>query len=92
MLLYQEGLNNVQEQYDNPTADSLVEQVSEQVSTDKILDLKNGIYNLFVSLFNDYTIDFGPIKAVELSTQFLDEISENFKQILNQNTESKEKP
>jgi hypothetical protein len=43
-------------------------------------------------LFNDYTIDFGPIKAVELSTQFLDEISENFKQILNQNTESKEKP
>jgi len=92
MLLYQEGLNNVQEQYDNPTADSLVEQVSEQVSTDKILDLKSGIYNLFVSLFNDYTIDFGPIKAVELSTQFLDEISENFKQILNQNTESKEKP
>ena len=82
----------MQEQYDNPTADSLVEQVSEQVSTDKILDLKSGIYNLFVSLFNDYTIDFGPIKAVELSTQFLDEISENFKQILNQNTESKEKP
>lgn len=82
----------MQEQQDNPIADSLVEQVTEQVSTDKILDLKNGIYNLFVSLFNDYTIDFGPVRAVELSTQFLDEISENFKQILNQNTESKEKP
>lgn len=75
---------------DNSTINTLVTQVNEQVSTDKILDLKNGIYNLFVSLFNDYTIDYGPIKAVELSTQFLDEISENFKQILKQNTESKE--
>ena len=56
----------------------------------KNFDLKNGIYNLFVSLFNNLVIDYGPTEAVHLSTQFLDEISTNFKQILNNNTESKE--
>ena len=80
----------MQEEDDNTKVDGLIDQVDEHVSTDKVLDLKSGIYNLFVSLFNDYTIDFGPVKAVELSTQFLDEISTNFKQILNNNTESKE--
>ena len=80
----------MQNEDDNTKVDGLIDQVDEHVSTDKVLDLKSGIYNLFVSLFNDYTIDFGPVKAVELSTQFLDEISTNFKQILNNNTESKE--
>jgi hypothetical protein len=80
----------MQDEDDNTKVDGLIDQVDEHVSTDKVLDLKSGIYNLFVSLFNDYTIDFGPVKAVELSTQFLDEISTNFKQILNNNTESKE--
>jgi hypothetical protein len=80
----------MQDEDDNTKIDGLIDQVDEHVSTDKVLDLKSGIYNLFVSLFNDYTIDFGPVKAVELSTQFLDEISTNFKQILNNNTESKE--
>ncbi len=75
---------NAEEEY------SLISQIEENVSTDKILDLKNGIYNLFVSLFNYYTIDYGPSQAVELSTQFLDEISNNFKQILNKNTNDKE--
>ena len=80
----------MQDEDDNTKVDGLIDQVDEHVSTDKVLDLKSGIYNWFVSLFNDYTIDFGPVKAVELSTQFLDEISTNFKQILNNNTESKE--
>jgi hypothetical protein len=80
----------MQDEDDNTKVDGLIDQVDEHVSTDKALDLKSGIYNLFVSLFNDYTIDFGPVRAVELSTQFLDEISTNFKQILNNNTESKE--
>ena len=71
--------------------DSLVAQVDEQVSTDTVLDLKSGIYNLFISLFNDYTIEYCPIEAVRLSTEFLDEISLNFKSILNNNTESKDK-
>lgn len=69
---------------------NLISEADENVSTDKILDLKNGIYNLFVSLFNYYVIDYGPTEAVELSTNFLDEISNNFKQILNNNTQNKE--
>ncbi len=87
---YQEGLNNMIEDDNDPKIDSLVEQVDENVSTDTTIDLKNGIYNLFVSLFNNLVIDYGPTEAVHLSTQFLDEISTNFKQILNNNTESKE--
>lgn len=69
---------------------SLISETNQDVSSDKILDLKNGIYNLFVSLFNYYVIDYGPTQAVELSTKFLDEISNNFKQILNNNTQNKE--
>ena len=71
--------------------DSLIAQVDEQVSTNTVLDLKSGIYNLFISLFNDYTIEYGPMEAVRLSTEFLDEISLNFKAILNNNIESKDK-
>ena len=69
---------------------NLISETDQDVSSDKILDLKNGIYNLFVSLFNYYVIDYGPTQAVELSTKFLDEISNNFKQILNNNTQNKE--
>ena len=75
--------------YKEQEINTLITQVDEDIATDKIIDLKNGIYNLFVSLFNYYVIDFGPIQAVELSTQFLDEISNNFKQILNK-TQDKE--
>lgn len=70
------------EEQDNSKNYSLVEEVDESVSTDIISDLKTGIYNLFISLFNEYTIEYGPEKAVELSTAFLDDISINFKSIL----------
>jgi len=74
----------------NEEVHNLISETDQDVSSDKILDLKNGIYNLFVSLFNYYVIDYGPTEAVELSTKFLDEISNNFKQILNNNTQNKE--
>jgi len=61
---------------------SLVEEVPENVSTDVVADLKSGIYNLFISLFNELTIKYGPEEAVKISTDFLDEISINFKSIL----------
>lgn len=61
---------------------SLVEEVSEHVSTDVVADLKSGIYNLFISLFNELTIKYGPDEAIRTSTAFLDEISINFKSIL----------
>lgn len=71
--------NSNQEEY------SLITKVDERVSTDVATDLKNGIYNLFISLLNQYTIEFGPEKAISLSTQYLDEISINFKNVINSN-------
>jgi len=60
----------------------LVEEVPEGTTTDVVTDLKSGIYNLFVNLLNHYIIDFGPIEAVKLSTGFLDQISNTFKETL----------
>lgn len=57
---------------------SLVHQVSENVSTDTISDLKTGIYNLFVNLINNQIISYGPEMAVQLSIDFLQEIIYNF--------------
>ena len=41
----------MQDEDDNTKIDGLIDQVDEHVSTDKALDLKSGIYNLFVSIF-----------------------------------------
>ena len=60
----------------------LVEEVLEGTTTDVVTDLKSGIYNLFINLLNHYMIDYGPIEAVKLSTGFLDQISNTFKETL----------
>lgn len=70
------------EQEDDSKDYSLIEELPEGVSTDYVADLKSGIYNLFITLFNQLTIEKGPEEAVKESTEFLDEISYNFKQIL----------
>lgn len=62
---------------------SLVDQVDDYVSTDIITDLKTGVYNLFLSLLNHLTAVHGPVKAVEISTEFLDNISNTFKETIN---------
>ena len=48
----------------NSETHSLVDEVSEDISTDVIADLKSGIYNLFISLYSHLTIDFGVEEAV----------------------------
>lgn len=60
----------------------LVEEVPEGTTTDVVTDLKSGIYNLFINLLNHYMIDYGPVEAVKLSTAFLDQISNTFKETL----------
>ena len=65
---------------------SLVEEVSEYVPTDVIVDLKSGIYNLFVSLLNNLMLHYGPIEAVNQATAFLDQISNTFKDTLPKET------
>lgn len=61
----------------------LVEDVPEGTSTDIVTDLKSGIYNLFLSLLNHLMVQYGPVEAVKVSTQFLDQISNTFKETLN---------
>jgi len=60
----------------------LVEEVPEGTSTDVVTDLKSGIYNLFLSLLNHLMIQYGPVEAVKISTTFLDQISNSFKETL----------
>ena len=64
----------------------LVDKVSEYVPTDVIVDLKSGIYNLFVSLLNNLMIHYGPIDAVKEATAFIDQISNTFKNTLPKDT------
>lgn len=66
---------------------SLITSVDDLVSTDIPTDLKNGIYNLFISLLNHYIVESGPEHAIFLATQYLDELSLNFKNIININKE-----
>lgn len=52
----------------------LVQDVDEYVSTDVISDLKSGIYNLFVSLVDYYTIDYGPVQGPDEACKFLERL------------------
>lgn len=74
---------------ENPEELKLVEKVPEHVSTDPVAELKSGIYNLFIALYNNLIIEYGVVGAINQSTQFLDDISYNFKKILTDYEESK---
>lgn len=64
---------------DNDDSISLVNENVESASTDVIMDLKTGIYNLFVRLFHNYIPEYGPEQSIRLSTEFLEEIIFNFR-------------
>ncbi len=70
---------------DEPDID-LVDKVSDYIPTDVIVDLKSGIYNLFVSLLNNLMLHYGSIEAVKQATGFLDQISNTFKDTLPKET------
>lgn len=61
---------------------SLVDNQSDYVSTDIILDLKSGIYNLFVSMINHNIMNYGPEKAVVVSVSYLKEIIDHFEKTI----------
>lgn len=65
-----------------PKNSSLVENNPSPTSGDVIMDLKTGIYNLFVSLFHNYVPTYGLEGAIQMSTDFLEEIVVNFRQTL----------
>jgi hypothetical protein len=61
---------------------SLVDEQSDYVPTDIILDLKSGIYNLFVSMINHNIMIHGPEKAVVVSVDYLKEIVDHFEKTM----------
>jgi hypothetical protein len=69
-------------QFNQQNTNPFIDPVSEYVSTDVITDLKSGIYNLFLSLLNNLVVQYGPVEAIKISTEFLDTISDTFKKTL----------
>jgi hypothetical protein len=57
----------------------LTENLQEPSSNDPLVELKSGIYNLCVNLLNNYVVYLGPEQSITTVCNFLDEISENFK-------------
>jgi hypothetical protein len=60
----------------------LVETISDYVSTDVISDLKSGIYNLFVSLVDYYTLEHGPAKGADEACKYLERLIANVREVL----------
>lgn len=63
----------------------LVEEVSEYVSTDVVSDVKSGIYNLFVSLVDYLTIDFGPVQGADEACKYLERLVAQVREVLDNN-------
>lgn len=61
---------------------------SDTTSSDPIMDLKIGIYNLFINLVNNSIVYYGPEKAVRMSIDYLQEIIYNFEQAINPSQEN----
>lgn len=66
---------------------SLIDEQPDYVPTDIILDLKSGIYNLFVSLINHNIMIHGPEKAIVISVDYLKEIVDHFQKTLQKDKE-----
>jgi len=76
-----------QEEEQEEQYQDLVETVDDYVSTDVISDLKSGIYNLFVSLVDYYTIDYGPAQGADEACKYLERLVANVREVLDSNTD-----
>lgn len=63
----------------------LVEEVPEYVSTDVVTDVKSGIYNLFVSLVDYMTVDYGPVQGADEACKYLERLVAQVREAINDN-------
>lgn len=72
-----------QDDFDQP---QLIDSVDDYVSTDVISDLKSGIYNLFVSLVDYLTIDYGPVQGADEACKYLERLVADVREVLDNPT------
>lgn len=68
---------------------SFVKKIDESVQTDYVTDLKSGIFNLFVNLYQHLSLEIGPKNSILYCTEYLSEIIRTFTDII-ENTEQQQ--
>ena len=76
-------------QYNDSNYADLVDPINEYVHTDTVTDLKSGIFNLFNKLFQTLSVSNGPVKALEISLRYLQDIIDHFQTVLTENDNNK---
>jgi hypothetical protein len=76
-------------QYNDSNYADLVDPINEYVHTDTVTDLKSGIFNLFNNLFQTLSVSNGPVKALEISLRYLQDIIDHFQTVLTENDNNK---
>lgn len=67
---------------------SFIKKINDSVSTDYVADLKSGIFNLFVNLYQHLSLEIGPKNSILYCTEYLSEIIRTFTDII-ENKEQK---
>jgi hypothetical protein len=65
-----------------PKESSLVETVSETVSTDIIQEIKSGIFGLFMNMYNNMAVRVGPSESMKYCIMYLQEIIDHCEKAL----------
>jgi hypothetical protein len=69
----------------NQDEPKLIDEISDYVSTDVVADVKSGIYNLFVSLVDYLTIDYGPVQGADEACKYLERLVAQVREVLDNN-------
>jgi hypothetical protein len=75
-----------------PKEPSLIDPVSEKVSTDVIQEIKSGIFGLFINMYNNMSVQVGPVESMKYCILYLQEIVDHCqKALLDNETNIKDK-
>jgi hypothetical protein len=75
-----------------PKEPSLIDPVSEKVSTDVIQEIKSGIFGLFINMYNNMSVRVGPVESMKYCILYLQEIVDHCqKALLDNETNIKDK-